>query len=147
MLPHHTPTIQHRVFVSVCGDAGLQGLALPDALGNLEILSNPRLTNIDALGSIFLCNEKGKTQVLPQYALVGVVEVKPAQPSTSLSRCLLTTAEQASSSARPWRCVTIQKDLEFTASVGLALAMELFLVYSSSLASVQYVAYLEVVEF
>lgn len=81
--------------------AGLQGMALPNALGNLEILSNPRLTDIDALSTVFACREDGTTQVDPPAAPVGVVEVTSEQSRTVPARCLLTTAEQVRDRAQP----------------------------------------------
>ena len=87
-----------------CPVAGLEGLTASDILGNLEILSNNLLADISALEAVLGCQANGSTAIVPPAAQVGAIEVLPADPATPVSRCLLTTAEQVTSSPNLCSC-------------------------------------------
>ena len=71
---------------------GLEGLAVHDALGNLEIFSNARLQDISALSSVLRCNKAGTSAITPADAVVGAIEVSVSLQSSM--RCLLSTVTQ-----------------------------------------------------
>ena len=86
----------------------MEGLTASDILGNLEILSNNLLADISALEAVLGCQANGSTAIVPPTAQVGAIEVLPADPATSVSRCLLTTAEQVTSSLHLFSCALLQ---------------------------------------
>lgn len=71
---------------------GLEQLT-PDALGNLEILSNNALSDISALSKIMQCNSTGQTTIRPSTTLVGSIETLPKN-SDGTEHCLLSTVGQ-----------------------------------------------------
>ena len=81
----------------VCG-AGLQGLAASDVMSQLQILGNPRLTDISALDPALQCEDGQPTAVNPRTVL-GVVEVIPEEDNPGGTSCLISNAGQASSSS------------------------------------------------
>ena len=70
---------------------GLQNILLGSSMGNLQVIGNPRLTDISALESYFECDN-----VTTPLATIGAVEVIPTvnpNPQSVVS-CLLSTVEQ-----------------------------------------------------
>ena len=69
--------------------AGLQGILLESGQGNLQIIGNPRLTDISALDTVLNCNN----QTNPA-APVGAIEVIPTAGPPAQGSCLLSTHGQ-----------------------------------------------------
>ena len=64
-------------------------------VGQLQILGNPRLTDISALDNALRC-QGGQPEVLDPKTVLGVVEVIPMEDNPSGTSCLISNVGQAS---------------------------------------------------
>ena len=92
--------------------AGLQGLGASDVVGQLQILGNPRLTDISALDPALQCQD-GQPEVLDPKTVLGVIEVIPEQHNPNGTSCLISNAGQVSC-LLPW-----VRDIEFQLETAL----------------------------